>query len=116
MTQINTQSFRSVDESDFVDTRIKCNLDPNEKNKLRYESGNIETDILLNNFQIKNKRYKVLLNKNHIVWESIKEKKCCKAETSKVNSKVSVSAIIKNPTTHQTTAVNATKQKGLYKK
>uniref|UniRef100_A0A034VPS3 Ceramide kinase n=1 Tax=Bactrocera dorsalis TaxID=27457 RepID=A0A034VPS3_BACDO len=38
-------------------------------------------DILLNNFQIKKKRYRVLLNYDHIVWERLQTKRNSDADT-----------------------------------
>ncbi|XP_036335431.1 ceramide kinase isoform X2 [Rhagoletis pomonella] len=38
-------------------------------------AGSQHCDILLNNFQIKKKRYRVLLNYDHIVWERMKTKR-----------------------------------------
>lgn len=65
-------------------------------------------DILLNKFQIKKKRYKVLLNYDHIVWERLDVKRCRSEEERK---KPAASAV---PIATTPAATPAAIQKGLY--
>lgn len=47
----------------------------------------VSCDILLNTFQIKKKRYKVLLNYDHLVWERSDAKHCQTINNSGINEK-----------------------------
>ncbi|XP_073847200.1 ceramide kinase [Musca autumnalis] len=60
----------------------------NMESKQRHHPS-VDSDILLNTFQIKKKRYKVLLNCDHIVWERADAKHCHALNNSAINDKVS---------------------------
>lgn len=75
-----------------------------EETKARFHQQNC--DILLNNFQIKKKRYKVLLNCDHIVWERLDAKHSQRAKTAG-NSQKSLSSVATVP-------ISAATQKGIH--
>ncbi|XP_075147003.1 ceramide kinase [Haematobia irritans] len=63
----------------------------NVENKQR--NHQCDYDILLNNFQIKKKRYKVLLNYDHIVWEKLNTKRNNSPKDSNHNGKTTTSTV-----------------------
>ena len=71
---------------------------------------NSNDEILLNNFQIKKKRYKVLLNCNHIVWERLDAKRCQKRNDNENNEKKPPASTLSIPNETTTAAI----EKGLY--
>ncbi|XP_065368080.1 ceramide kinase [Calliphora vicina] len=76
------------------------------KSKMVYTHSKTD-DILLNNFQIKKKRYKVLLNYDHIVWERLDVKRCQTTNDGNNEKKSSASAvsIATTPATATTAAI-----------
>lgn len=77
------------------------------KSKMVFSHSNTD-DILLNNFQIKKKRFKVLLNFDHIVWERLDAKHCSLSKSDGNVEKKSASAV------SIATKPAAVIQKGLY--
>lgn len=79
-------------------TNMIYNRNENADGKRNQQTQQCEhdCDILLNNFQIKKKRYKVLLNYDHIVWEQMDVKHC--------RSSKNISSHEKTPVTGATAA------------
>ncbi|XP_004519725.1 ceramide kinase [Ceratitis capitata] len=78
MTQSSTdftQIHHATSEKE-QEAAATASLQPPATQTVTSPANNQNCDILLGNFQIKKKRYRVLLNYDHIVWERLKAKKC----------------------------------------